>query len=247
MKSLGGALFVYNGVKFDYCFEEAIESLMDLCDKVCIVVVKSDDGTEEKVRAMNPNKLIVVDEELWNATHGKYKLSYFSNMAIANLDTDYVYYGQADECTHPDSFKYIRKAIEEDKDAYMCTRYNLWRDPFTMLNVEGSRNPCSPQVIRLAKRQYRCVDDAESIGVPSVSFDYVKEIEIFHLGFVRYPDVMKKKVRHMQESVFEMDYDKRIDEYEVFNPMQYFNEEDLKPVPKGLPKYVQQWAVNHMP
>lgn len=246
MKTLGGALFVYNGVKFDYCFEEAIEALMDLCDQVCIVVVKSDDGTEEKVRNLCPDKIIVVDEELWNATHGKEKLSYFSNIAIANLDTDYVIYGQADEIFHENSFDVIRKAIEEDKEGFMCTRYNLWRDPFSMLRVEGSRNPCSPQVIRLAKRQYRCIDDAESIGVPSVSFDYVDKIEIFHLGFVRHRDVMKAKVRHMQEKVFEMDYDKRIDEYDVFNPMQYFNEEDLVPIPKALPKYVQEWAVNHM-
>ncbi len=244
MKTLGGAAFVYNGIKFDYCFRETIKSLQELCDQVCICVVKSDDGTEHEVKRLidDRTKVIVIDEDLWLNTKGKEKLSYFSNIAIANLQTSHVYYAQMDECTHQDSFPFIRQAIETDAEAWMCTRYNLWRDNFSMLNVQGNRNPCSPQVIRLAKNSYRCIGDAESLGAIA-SFEFVNKIEIFHVGFTRRRDVMKSKVVHMQTKVFDMaDYDKRLDAHEQFEPMAYFEPHELMPIPKPLPKFVQKWA-----
>lgn len=244
MKILGGAAFVYNGIKFDYCFKETIKSLQELCDQVCICVIKSDDGTEQEVRSLinDKTKVIVIDEDLWLAIKGKEKLSYFSNIAIANLSTDWIIYCQADEVLHQDSFPAIRAATYLDNEAYMCTRLNLWRDPYSMLNVEGSRNPCSPQVIRLAKRKYRCVDDAESIAAP-VSFDFVNDILIYHMGFVRKREVMKSKIINMQTKVFGMtDYDKRLDAHEHFEAMDYFEPHELIPIPKPLPKYIQKWA-----
>lgn len=242
--TLGGCTFIYNGLKFDYCFRETIQCLKDLCDEVVICAIPSDDGTIEAIRPLldAKTKLIIVDEELWNATHGKERLSYFSNIAIANLTTDYTIYIQGDEVLHQDSFKAIREAIETGKNGFMCSRLNLWRDPYSMLKVEGNRNPCSPQVIRLAKRQYRCIGDAESLNAQA-SFDYVNDILIYHAGFVRKREVMKSKVQWMQTKVFDMaEYDKRLDAHEQFEPMDYFEPHELVPIPKPLPKYIQKWA-----
>lgn len=244
MSTLGGAIFVYNGEKFDYCYKESIQCLKELCDEVVICAIPSDDGTIEGILPLldEKTKLILVDEELWNVTKGKERLSYFSNIAIANIHTTHIYYQQADEITHQDSFPFIRKAIEQDKEGFMCTRFNLWRDHHSMLNVQGTRNPCSPQVIRLAKSHARCVDDAESLRA-QVSFEFVNDIIIFHLGYTRKREVMKSKIINMQVGVFQMsEHDKRLDEDELFQPMKYFEEHELKPIPKSLPKFIQAWC-----
>lgn len=242
--TLGGAIFVYNGERYDYCYKESIQCIQELCDEVVVCAIPSDDGTIEGIKSVMTDKtrLILVDEELWHATKGKERLSYFSNIAIANLNTTHVYYAQADEITHQDSFPFIRKAIEQDREGFMCTRFNLWRDHHSMLNVRGERNPCSPQVIRLAKSHARCVDDAESIRA-QVSFEFVNDIIIYHLGYVRRREVMKSKIQHMQIGVFQMsDYDKKLDKHELFQPMDYFEEHELKPIPKSLPKWIQKWC-----
>lgn len=244
--SLGGSTFIYNGNKFDYHFKETIQCLKELCDQVAICAIPSDDNTIEDLQPLldEKTKLILVDPELWEATKlkGSERLSFFSNIAIANLNTDWNIYVQCDECIHQESFPIIRKAIESDKEAFMITRINMWRDHHSMLNVKGERNPCSPQVIRLARSKYRCVSDGESIDAQCV-FDYVNDIIMFHSGYVRKREVMKSKIIHLQTNVFQMsDYDKKLDKHELFAPMDYFEEHELKPIPKSLPKFIQKWC-----
>jgi len=244
MSTLGGSTFIYNGFKFDYCFLETIQCLKELCDEVCICAIPSDDGTIEAIQPLLDEKtrLILVDEELWNVTKGKERLSYFSNIAIANLRTTHNFYLQCDEILHQDSFPAVRKAIEKDSEGFMCTRFNLWRDHHSMLNVPGERNPCSPQVIRLAKVHARCVDDGESVRAQA-SFEFVNDILIYHMGYVRRREVMKSKIINMQVGVFQMsDYDKKLDKHELFEPMDYFEPHELKPIPKSLPKWIQKWS-----
>ena len=49
-----GFSFVRNGVSFDYPFEEAIRSVLPLCDEVIVAVGNSVDGTIERVKAIHP-------------------------------------------------------------------------------------------------------------------------------------------------------------------------------------------------
>lgn len=248
MKTLGGTLFCYNAVKHDYCVVEAIQNLKDFCDKVIVVDAGSDDGTIELISSLQDEKCHIHVIREWDQHHGKEKLNYFTNRAIELLDTDYNFNLQADEIVHEDSFRWIRKAMEEGQEGYMVRRHNLWLDPYHMLNVEQARKPCSTEIVRLAKPQYRSVGDAESIDCPQVYIDYLDRITIFHMGFVRKKDVMVSKVKHMQLEVFEMaDYDRRLDAAPEFQPMDYFRPEDIIPIVKPLPKVIQRWAEERMP
>lgn len=250
MKTLGGTLFVYNGLKHDYCVLEAIQNLKEFCDKVIVIDAGSTDGTIEAIylKGLIDDKCQLHIIEEWDQHHGREKLNYFTNRAIELLDTDYNFNLQADEILHESSFPWIRKAMEDGQEGYMCRRYNLWVDPLHMLNVEQARKPCSTEIVRLAKTQYRSVGDAESLDCPQVYIDYLDKIEIFHMGFVRKRDVMISKVIHMQKDVFEMaDYDRRLDKSPVFDPMEYFKPEDIIPIHKPLPKVIQKWAEERMP
>lgn len=247
-------MFIKDGDKYDYCFREAIRSVL-WADQVVICVVDSDDGktyeacADELEQYHGPIEIIRLDPEMWNLLHGKERLSYFSNVAIANLGTDWVYYAQADEVTHEDSVAWIREAVNQPGvEGFLCRRYNLWNDPYHYLTCDLSRQPCSTHVIRLAKSGYRCVGDAESLGITgNLSEEFTEKIEIFHLGFVRKRDIMKAKVINIQENIFQTPHDKRLDEDKEFNPMRYFSREDLSPIPKPLPAVVQKWAAERLP
>jgi len=246
--TLGGTIFCYNAIKHDYCIVEAIQNLKEFCDKVVVVDAGSTDGTIDLIQPLMDSqcRLNVIQE--WDNQHGREKLNYFTNKAIELLDTDYNFNLQADEIVSEDSFPWIRKAMEEGMPGYMCRRYNLWKDPYHMLNVEQNRKPCSTEIVRLAHPKYRSVGDAESLGCNEVYIDYLDKIEIFHMGFVRKREVMKPKIINMQVKVFEMaGYDQKLDRHEIFEPMDYFSEEDLIPIHKPLPKVIQQWASERMP
>jgi hypothetical protein len=251
MSTLAGIMFVMDGNKYDYNFRENFMSMQSFCDEVVICVIPTEDGTYEDLLALKSvftnTKIIVVDKELWNATSGKERLSYFSNIAIANVSTTHIISIQADEIITTESIPYIRQAINDNADGFMIRRINLWGNPFTELIAPNQ--PCSTEVIRLAKKEARCVGDAESLSVPNVNFDYVDKITILHLGFVRKREVMKSKIINMQTGVFQMsDYDKRLDRSEIFDPYDgYFNSEDLIPLKKPLPKYIRQWVKDRYP
>jgi len=249
MKTLGGSTFIYNGNKFDYNYRETITCLKDICDVVTVCVIRSDDGTLEEVLKFEDDKckVIILDDELWNKTTGKDRLSYFSNIAISNQRTDWDLYVQCDEIVTEDSVPYIRQAINSniDCDSFMMQRHNLWGSPYTKLIAENQ--PCSINVIRLAKSDLRCYDDGESKRVHNLSFAFNEKIQMMHMGFVRDIKVMKSKVINMQRDVFGMDYDKKLDKSELYDPWDYFTRDQVVPIDKPLPKWIAKWASERNP
>ncbi len=251
-KTLGGSLFVRNGIKFDYCFKESIQSLLEFCDKVSVVDAGSDDLTTQELKeleAQNKNLIVTyLTEQDWLDQQGKgySKLCHFTDIAISKLDTDYNYYQQADEITHENCYDDIRRAIESGYEGFMISRINLWQSPYLRLNVIGNRNPCSPYVIRLAKTKYRSFGDAESLAAP-ITDEYTERIRMYHVGFVRRREVMKAKIINMQEGVFELgSHDVKLDGCEVFNPRLWFGPEDLMPISEPLPALIQKWAADRV-
>jgi hypothetical protein len=252
MNSLAGVQIVKNGIKYDYCFEESILSMLGCCDHVVIAYVVSEDATLTVLKGMvdkYPTKmtLMILSEDDWNFYQDKHRLSYITNAAVQMADKmgfTYILSVQSDEVIHQDSYESIRKIVAKgEHDAYMCTRINLWKTPYLELNVPQERMPCSKYVIRLARSCYRTYDDAESFYAPA-TFDYVDDIVMYHMGFVRKKEVMKSKIINMQCDVFGMlDYDKKLNECEVFNPDLWFNPiTDLIPIKEELPKLIKKWA-----
>lgn len=246
-KSLGGSLFIRNGNLFDYCYKESIQCLLDFCDKIMVCVVPTEDGTFEEVMRMeekNEKMMVrVVKDADWEHMqfHTKHRLSIFTNYAIEMLDTDYVFNLQSDEILDPSSYEWVRKAIEEGHEGYLCKRINLWGSPYTQLNVPHHKLPCSSEIVRLTKTCYRAYDDAESIAAPVVDH-YLDKIKIWHMGFVRKREIHPAKIREMQGNIFKCGIDAKLDGMEVFDPLKWFGPEDLIPIEGELPPLIQQWA-----
>lgn len=244
-KTLGGFQFVRQGVKYDYCFEQSIQCLCDFCDEVSVLEIGSDDGTREiieRLKNKNPNLMVMNwPIQSWQSVHGKTKLSYFQNMALKMLRTDYQFLLQADEILHEKSYSKVREAIETGANGFLCTRINLWKSPFLKLNVPQERKPCSTEVIRLTKTGYDTWDDGENIYAQATT-DFLKDIRIYHMGFVRKREIHKEKIIEMQENVFQCGHDSKLDGHDTFKPELWFEDSDLSPIDEPLPLIIQEWA-----
>jgi len=249
MKTLGCASFVYNAIEQDYNFRETIACMQELADHVIVLDAGSTDGTQEHLLKLGDKKttIILCAPEEWRNQQGKEKLSYFSNMAISRLETDYQFYLQMDEIIHEDSFPLIREAIEYGFESYMVKRHNLFYDPWHQLNVPQERKPCSTEVLRLAKTKYRCYDDAESLACNEVCFNFMENIHIFHMGYVRDPKKHLVKIRHMINEVFRLEPERRIEGIEEFDPSRFFATEDVIPIQSDLPKFIKEWVKERYP
>jgi glycosyltransferase involved in cell wall biosynthesis len=244
-KKLGGTLFVRNGLMYDYCTEEAVASLQALCDEVVVLDAGSDDGTDDLVRTFEDEKtkVICLPKEEWFKQHGRYKLAYFTNLAMAALSTEWHINLQADEVIDEKSFFAIREAIEQpEAEGYFVRRVNLWGDSKHELNVGYDRLPVGKEIIRLAKTGYLSIDDAQSINAPA-EWNYLNRIKFYHMGFVRSKFKHTHKVKQMLEDIFLMGNDAKVEAMNgVFDPWVHFSKQDIKPIQEELPVFVQEWA-----
>lgn len=242
--TLGGAIFIREGVKFDYCFQEAIKCLQELCDEVCILAIGGEDETVDICMGYEDQhtSIVYLDSREWEEHKGRERLSYFQNLCKSFLTTDYYFLLQGDEILHEDSFDAVRKAIETGAEAFYCERINIWRDCNSYINVEPERQPCNTQIIRLAKLKYGSVGDGESIEA-FADPHFIDDIRIYHMGFVRKREIMKAKVINMQETVFQLGFhDPKLDQSEMFDWSFWFNEKELSQIHEPLPKFIKYWA-----
>jgi hypothetical protein len=247
-EKIAGTLFIRNGITHDYCFVEAINSLLEATDQVFVVDAGSVDGTLEILEKM-PIELITSEAGLWEEMQsmGRERLAWFTNIAIQAAKSagyKWQFNLQADEIIHERSYPYIRRAIERHGSDHgvMCVRHNLWGSSGFMLDVAQERKPCSTEIIRLTQTNRKSVGDAESIDAPCKWL--YDEIEIFHMGFVRNKHKMIGKVINMQQEVFQMGgYDQKLDQMtDGFDPWVYFSKSDVIQIPGPLPKLIQEWS-----
>jgi len=247
---IAGTLIVYNGISQDYCYKEALNCLKALCDAVIVVDCGSDDGTQESLMKMMDfdTKTIVLfrHKSEWDAIKGREKLAYFTNIAINNakaLGYEWQINLQGDEIIHESCFSAIREAIERNEEGFYLERINLWGNSQHQLNVSQERKPVSTEVIRLCKTKYQSIDDAESILCPA-STEYIDKIRIYHMGFVRDKHKHIEKIKHIQDEIFLMTHDSRVDNMpNGFEPFSMgFIKEDLIPIKESLPIFIQEWA-----
>lgn len=243
-KTLGAFLFIKQGEEYDYPYKEVIRSLCEFCDQVNVVGFYGDGMTTNNLALLHHeyNNLNVwyLEQQEWEKIQGKEKLSYFQNIAASALETDYQLLCQSDEMIAPESYTYIRQAMEEGGEGYLCTRINLWKDAYHMLNVPHHRKPCSTEVNRLTKKGYESYDDGESIASPTTD-KYLDKIIIWHYGFIRKKEVHPEKIRNMQKNIFLTEPDRKLEGMDSFEWDRWFSESDLAPVTMEHPPHIKEW------
>lgn len=246
-KKLGASLFIRNGIKWDYCWKECLNCLMDLCDEIFVIDI-STDGTYEALKELSKQNyrlnVVHLEDAQWdNDAHlGRERIAVYQNLGASMLSTDYYLVLQADEILHYKSFQIIRDAIEWDKEGFVFNRINFWQDANHFVSVPEYRQPCSTKVVRLGKTKYETFDDGESMSIPNPSY---LPVYIYHVGFIRDKSVMKKKVVEMQEEVFRLGHhDTKLDGIDYFDSERWFKGDDLSEFKGEMPHYLDKYLIN---
>lgn len=200
---ISGFAFGRNLVKLYYPIEEAIRSILPICDEFIIAIGKGDDEdtTRELVEKIGDPKIRIIDtewkdrEKLKGLIHGQQ-----TNIALKECTGDWCFYIQSDEVVHEDDLPKIKARCEEllddervegllfdylhfwgDYDHYHTGHAWYRREIRIIRNRMGIKSWSSAQSFRL--------DDDQKLQVAKV------DARIFHYGWARPPHLMQKKNR----------------------------------------------------
>lgn len=216
--TLGGNVCIRNGIELDYCFREAISSLLPVCDEVVVCDGQSTDGTQEEIREwMKLEPKIKLCVYPWPDPKGDIDFWVnWLNYARLHVRSDFMIQLDADEVlcesSHP-AISEIRSLSYPQYFSVWCDRLNFWGDSQHLI----PHGVClGDRVIRVAPQNVWMPSDGphpnggECVGMAR---GWKKPITIFHYGFLRKPDAFFKKARSLQQ-FFWNSYDKRLADVE---------------------------------
>ncbi len=205
-----GFTIVRNAIKFGYPVVESIQSILPLCDKLVVAVGESEDDTLALVRSIDPEKIVVL-ETVWDDSlrQGGKVLAVETNKAFDAIASEYDWciYIQADEVFHENDYPKIIEAMrtyqDDSKIEGLLFKYLHFWGTFDYVGV--SRNWYRHE-IRVVKndKAVRSYKDAQGFRKNNKKLR-VKKIDatVFHYGYVRSPEVIKRKISNFHSLYYE--------------------------------------------
>lgn len=209
MKTLGGFLCVRNTISLDYCFVEAIKSMLPICDQIVISEAESTDGTREFLNNWSKaeHKLKIVNFAWPDPKGDPGFYPFWLNSARKQLDTEWACYLDADEVFHEKSYNLIVNVVKQEKTA-MCYRWNFWANAQSLIPVGEC---CGVNVIRIGPANLDFPSDYPTPESAELSSHAEKTpIAIMHYGFLRRRDAFFEKAKSVQR-IWADDYDPRLE------------------------------------
>jgi hypothetical protein len=196
-----GFSFIKNAIIQQYPIEEALRSILPICDEIVVAVGKSEDDTRGLVASIDP-KIRIIDT-VWDEslrTGGKV-LADETNKAFQAIgaDSDWCVYIQGDEVMHEDGHGEVLAAMKKWKDHKqvdgLLLKYLHFFGSYDYVGIESKWYRNEIRVIRNDKSfwSYRDAqgfrkDDNEKLRVKPVN------AYIYHYGWVHSPKGMKSKI-----------------------------------------------------
>lgn len=199
-----GFSFVRNGVKFDYPFEEAIRSILPVCDKVIVAVGNSEDNTLEIVQSIDPK--IEVLKTFWDDSlrEGGRVLALETDKAFQAipLDYDWAFYIQGDEVIHEQYLPAIRKAMEDNLDNQavdgLLFNYTHFFGSYDFVGLTYSWYRREVRIVRNRKDIFSFRDAQGFRKSPNEKLRVkLIDAEVFHYGYVKEPVALQLKQTSM--------------------------------------------------
>jgi glycosyltransferase involved in cell wall biosynthesis len=126
---VSGFSFIRDGVRLGYPFEESIRSALPVCDEFIVAVGASDDGTWERLQAMDEPKLKLLPTQ-WNEQCRRHGFVYGQQKMIAqyNCSGDWAFYLEGDEVLHERDHERLRAAMHHylDDDAVEVLAFDYY-------------------------------------------------------------------------------------------------------------------------
>ncbi|HVX49265.1 MAG TPA: hypothetical protein VHB48_03875 [Chitinophagaceae bacterium] len=197
---VAGFSFIKNAVKFQYPIEEALRSILPLCDYVVVAVGNSDDNTRDVVAAID--KKITIIDTVWDESlkHGGRVLAVETDKAFKAIkaDADWCVYIQGDEVMHEDGYAEVKDAMKKWKsDAAVDGLLFRYRHFYGSYDYVGTSSKWYRNEIRVIKSDKNIYSyrDAQGFRKGNNKKLRVKPLKayIHHYGWVREPEAMQAK------------------------------------------------------
>lgn len=196
---ISGFSIVRNGVKFDYPFIESIKSILPICDEFVVAVGNSDDGTIDRILALNDTKIKII-ETTWDEKlrTGGNILAEQTNIALAKVTGDWGIYLQADEVVHEKYLPIIKEAMHQNLDDRrvegLLLKYIHFYGSYDYYANSRSWYRREIRVIRnhIGVQSWK---DAQGFRIDNRKMN-VKFVDAYvnHYGWVKHPKIMQDKV-----------------------------------------------------
>ena len=249
--NIGGYVIVRNGIRLDYCFKEAIESMLKVCDQVVACDSDSDDGTREvlDIMALEDDRIQVVNWP-WPKPHaagGEWFVRWL-NFARSHVRMPYQLALDADEilCDSVDCHTAIAEAIQCGNSRRMCHRINYWLNAGRLCVVPNG-HLVGTYVTRLGDTLAVMTSDANITGGPTINDGSILDtrIRIHHVGFIRDTAAFYEKSK-VCLAAWNGGYDDRLTRAEAAGVHQTECDVDFRAVLQPydgfyLPKVVKSW------
>jgi glycosyltransferase involved in cell wall biosynthesis len=250
---ISGFSFVRDGVRFGYPFEESIRSALPLCDEFIVAVGEGQDGTLERLRAMDEPKLRILPTR-WNENIRRHGYVYAQQKMIAqfNCTGDWALYLESDELLHEDELDRLRhimeKALHDPRvEALAFNYHHFWGEPGLVRNTPG--------LYRKATRAIR--NDLRSIAPDGLYWAVIRDrnligrrnkrrtrypraldtgVHIYHYGNTRAEHYLKPRARTVNQY-----WSRKIwfDQYGNISPA------TVEPFAGTHPRAIREWLVEH--
>lgn len=208
---IAGFTIIRNALKFDYPVEEAILSVLPICDVFYVGVGNSEDGTRALIEKLDPSKIRIIDT-VWNDAlrEGGLVLSEETNKVFDQIpaEFDWCFYIQSDECVHENDHQNILKAAKDHlNDKEVDGLLFGYKHFYGQYNYIGAGRRWYANEIRIIRnnKNIRSYKDAQGFRMKDGNKLKVKETNafIYHYGWVKPPQAQQAK----QESFHKMWHD----------------------------------------
>ncbi len=198
---VAGFTFIRNAILYDFPAEEAITSVLPLCDEFFVAVGRSGDGTLDRIRTLSPGKIRIIETE-WDETLYSGGAVYASETdkafdAIPGI-YDWCFYIQGDEVLHEKYLGPVRSAMQRwlnDQEVEgLLFRYRHFYGTYDY--VADSRH-WYRQEVRIIRnnKKIRSFRDAQGFRIGQRKIRVAPaDAEIYHYGWVRHPRDMQEKI-----------------------------------------------------
>lgn len=205
--TLGGNIVIRNGNELDFCWRECVQSILPVCDVVCLCDGESTDGTQEEIREwMTRESKLRLCVYPWPNPKGDHEFFVkWCNYAREHVTADYQFQIDADEILDESSHDAVRDfmAQADGKCTARISRLNFWKDN---RHTIPAGQCLAHEVIRLAPQNMWLPSDGSTghplEGIPSGTAKNRLGIRLFHYGFLRERKAMFKKEKALQNFFF---------------------------------------------
>ncbi len=202
---ISGFTFAKNAVRYDYPLQEAIRSILPLCDEVVVAIGDSDDGTVELVEALNDPKIRII-RTVWDESlrEGGKVLADETNKAFDAISplADWAVYVQADECFHEQDYEHLRKVMAscvEDREVDgILVNYRHFYGSYDYLGDSPRWYRREIRIIRNDK-SIRSYKDAQGFRKNGQKLKVAhSQAYVHHYGWVKHPKLQRVKNQEYQ-------------------------------------------------